>query len=543
MQPLNNKSIKIPPGSPVVIFDGPNSTPPPPYEEELPRRANFLYFLFMILILILFAQSTTHRYYYTIEKINAGGLDGIDYDYVAYMPEQLHISLGSNSKEMYITWSTMELVNDSIVIYATKEHISPYAPYHYGRQRISMKQMVVKGSSSTFESTETLTTANNTSKVTKRKLYSYRAALANLIPNKVYWYRVESKVFKNGSKRSIASKTFTFKALTDEWPNDRVLRMAIYGDLGLVNGQSVPRLIKDVDKSSYDAIFHNGDFAYDLNTNNGAYGDEFMRKIEPISARVPYQTSVGNHEIAQNFSHYNHRFTMVNSGGFENGSKNNFYYSFNLGPVHFVVFSTEFYYFLEQTGMVPLHNQYYWIEEDLRRASTPDQRAKRPWIIVLGHRPMYCSSNDGDDCTKNSNILRKGLPVLNAYGLEKMFYNYGVDVLIWSHQHSYERFLPIYDSKVYNGTIDTSNPYHNARSPVHIVTGSAGCDENIDKFSSDPKTGSVARIADYGYTRMNATMNKLIFQQISDDKDGTVQDEFVIIKDKQNFPLPDKELN
>lgn len=32
--------------------------------------------------------------------------------------------------------------------------------------------------------------------------------------------------------------------------------------------------------------------------NNSYVGDEFMRQIEPIAARVPYQTAVGNHEFA-----------------------------------------------------------------------------------------------------------------------------------------------------------------------------------------------------------------------------------------------------
>lgn len=26
-------------------------------------------------------------------------------------------------------------------------------------------------------------------------------------------------------------------------------------------------------------------------------------------------------------------------------------------------------------------------------------RAVRPWIITMGHRPMYCSNADLDDCT------------------------------------------------------------------------------------------------------------------------------------------------
>lgn len=37
-------------------------------------------------------------------------------------------------------------------------------------------------------------------------------------------------------------------------------RIALFGDLGYVNPQSVPRLINDSKKEMYDAIFHVGKF-------------------------------------------------------------------------------------------------------------------------------------------------------------------------------------------------------------------------------------------------------------------------------------------
>jgi len=30
-------------------------------------------------------------------------------------------------------------------------------------------------------------------------------------------------------------------------------------------------------------------------------------------------------------------------------------------------------------------------------ATTPESRKARPWIILYGHRPMYCSDDDGDE--------------------------------------------------------------------------------------------------------------------------------------------------
>lgn len=41
---------------------------------------------------------------------------------------------------------------------------------------------------------------------------------------------------------------------------------------------------------------------------------------------------------------------------------------------------------------------------------------------------------------------------MHAYGLERLFYKYGVDLEIWAHEHTYERMYPVYNRTVYNGS-------------------------------------------------------------------------------------------
>jgi len=143
---------------------------------------------------------------------------------------------------------------------------------------------------------------------------------------------------------------------------------------------------------------------------------------------------------------------------------------------------------------------------------------------------MYCSNDDNDDCTHHESLVRVGVPFLHVFGLESLIYQYGVDLAIWAHEHSYERLWPVYDRQVYNGSYD--KPYTNPKAPVHIVTGSAGCKERHDNFDKKVDPWSAFRSDDYGYTRMqviNAT--HLYLEQVSDDQDGKIIDSMTLIKD------------
>ncbi|XP_055377474.1 acid phosphatase type 7-like [Condylostylus longicornis] len=401
-----------------------------------------------------------------------------------YQPQQIHIALGNNINEITITWSTFDSTNESIVEYGINGNI-----------------LTATGSELPF--------VDGGSK--KHTQYIHKVTLQNLKPDMKYWYHCGSNLGW--------SAEFWFK--TPRFDSNWSPSFAIFGDMGNENAKSLARLQEDTQRQMYDAILHVGDFAYDMDTENAEIGDEFMRQIETIAAYVPYMVCSGNHEEKYNFSNYRSRFNMPHNN-------DNLYYSFDIGPIHFIAFSTEVYYFLNY-GIKSLVKQYEWLEKDLKEATKPENRAIRPWIITFGHRPMYCSDLDGDDCTKHETLVRNGLPVLHFFGLEDLFYNYGVDVEIWAHEHSYERLWPIYDYKIYNGSLE--EPYTNPGAPVHIITGSAGCKEGTDTFPDNPPEWSAFHTTDYGYTRMKA-FNKthLYFEQVSDNKSGSIVDSFWIIK-------------
>lgn len=90
------------------------------------------------------------------------------------------------------------------------------------------------------------------------------------------------------------SAKFEFQTVPkgDKWSPS----IALFGDMGNENAQSLARLQQDTQNGMYDAIIHVGDFAYDMNTDNARVGDEFMRQIESVAAYLPYMVVPGNHE-------------------------------------------------------------------------------------------------------------------------------------------------------------------------------------------------------------------------------------------------------
>ncbi|KAF2904536.1 hypothetical protein ILUMI_01637 [Ignelater luminosus] len=413
-----------------------------------------------------------------------------------YQPEQVHLSFGDNVSEVVVTWST---IND------TKESIVEYG--------IGGMILRAKGTSTLFVD----------GGPNQHSQYIHRVTLPNLTPFSRYVYHCGSNFGW--------SPEFWFRSLSSD--EDWSPQLAIYGDMGNENAQSLARLQEETQRGLYDAILHVGDFAYDMDTDNGAVGDAFMRQIESIASYVPYMTCPGNHEERYNFSNYRERFSMP-------GGSESIMYSFDIGPLHIISISTEVYYFMYY-GIKSLVFQYEWLEEDLIKANLPENREKRPWIVVIGHRPMYCSTTDRDDCTHYETITRVGIPFLHVFGLEKLLYDYGVDVEIWAHEHAYERLWPIYDYQVYNGSYE--EPYTNPGAPVHFTTGSAGCKEGRDDFNITRPPWSAYQSRDYGYTRLKAyNKTHLYFEQISDDKQGAVIDSFWIIKDSHG-PYKYSEIN
>mmetsp|Transcript_20696 Transcript_20696/g.57445 ORF Transcript_20696/g.57445 Transcript_20696/m.57445 type:complete len:389 (-) Transcript_20696:198-1364(-) len=170
--------------------------------------------------------------------------------------------------------------------------------------------------------------------------------------------------------------------------------------------------------------------AYDLHLDKGRRGDAFMSLIQPISSKVPYMTTPGNHERRQLFKQYKRRFLMPM------GNPEDAWYSWDIGRVHFVSVASEPFVMASQSSDFAqlAKDQLLWLAKDLGQANR--NRRKRPWVVVYGHRPLYCSNKGpGRDCNHNASKVR--------FALEKIFLIFGVDLYLCGHMHAYERSFPM----------------------------------------------------------------------------------------------------
>lgn len=277
-----------------------------------------------------------------------------------------------------------------------------------------------------------------------------------LAPNTTYFYRV-------GDPDRVWSSEFSFKTLLPAGPSAFPLRVAVIGDLGQT---------EDSRQTLVHAVSNTPDFV--LNVGDLSYADGFQprwdsyaRLVEPFAATLPWMVLEGNHEkelinSEKTFLAYESRYYLPYR---ESGSADPLYYSFDAGPVHFLMLGS-----YADVGRGSA--QYAWLLDDLASFD----RAKTPWLVVAMHCPWY-----------NSNTAHYGEGDEMQKAMEDTLYEHGADIVFSGHVHAYERM---------------SRVYHNRRDecgPAHINIGDGGNWEGLDtKYLRQPKW-SVFREPTFGH--------------------------------------------
>ena len=185
--------------------------------------------------------------------------------------------------------------------------------------------------------------------------------------------------------------------------------------------------------------------------------------------------------------------------GPESGGVRSFWYSFDSGLIHWVIFNTETDFpnapDIAITGLnagpfAPTGVQLAWLQADLAAANA--NRGKVPFIMAAGHRP-WITYDPADAC------------VACDAAFHNILTQYNVDMALFGHVHRYERSLPL-GVNMANKSTAQSVYDQNTAGTVFVVMGNAG---NVEGHSQELAINAswTASFNDehYGYALLGST--------------------------------------
>ena len=390
---------------------------------------------------------------------------------------------------------------------------------------------------------------------------NHTITLTNLTPSTTYYYSVGNST----SQLTTPSESYRFK--TNPIPGVAVpTRVWAIGDFGKGNTEQVAvknSYLTYSDSIPTDVWIWLGDNVYNDGTDA-----EYQQKLFQLNGFsnvfnwLPFWPSPGNHDYNtvweesaffgipySNIAFEDHKgpyFDMVHvptqaeAGGYP--SQYELFYSFDYGDVHFLSLNSEVYDFTQTFSGINQMKQ--WIEQDLMQNT-------RTFTVAYFHQPPYSKgSHDSDDAQE---LVMKAMRERVVPLLEE----YDIDLVICGHSHVFERSKMIHghygnsfsfdpttmlkDST--NGNFAQGNAYRKdglSTTPdgtVYVVCGNSGSKEDAPSLNypimefvdgGDQACGSF--IMDIYKNRLDAKYLHM---------DGTVRDEFTILKSHLEVQVPD----
>lgn len=381
------------------------------------------------------------------------------------LPEQIHVSISDSPTKLIISWSTRQ-PSDSIVKLKYKE-----------------------GWKNFIGSFQNFTDGSN--------VWCIHSVTVYLLSGKEYFYMV-------GSEKSGFSAQIPIRGPPNQDPSKTVF----LGDFSLhLGGKATWNAVQAVvSKNQINTIVMLGDLAYNLHSKSSTRGDNFMNTLQPVIQSVPLMVSPGNHESFDKYHNFINRFQMPDS---------RLYYTFTIGFVRFVSINTEYFF----TNKEYLNHMVYFVTEQLDRSWT--DIVKYPWLVVYGHRPMYCESESKSQaCSGQSDVIKQYLEIL--------FSRFRVDLYINAHVHNYQRTLPVFEGK---SQFVGGNRFVWPWKTVYVTNGAAGAEGQNTKAGVRNSQGVVVvKDDEFSFGIMSANRTHLKWEQVRSEN-LEVFDTFWIVKD------------
>lgn len=282
--------------------------------------------------------------------------------------------------------------------------------------------------------------------------------------------------------------------------------LVVAGDFGC--DSQTRQTINNIEKEDADLVFALGDLS---EVENPAC---FFKLISKLDGDQKFKVTLGESDTDNNKAHTSSRFSdFVRHFNLESP-----FYSFDYQNVHFLAMSTG------KILLIPYEYgsaQYKFINDDLYKAANDPNI---DWIIVYGYRPFYTSPT----IHPAGEVLRKTYAPL--------FEKYGVDLVITSHNHNYQRSYPllynIQDSRQPVIKDANATQYYMPGVPIYVGVGTAG--NNLYDFRGQAPF-MATQFRENGFLHVNITNNKNqdmltgTFHNIGND---TLDDQFIITKSK-----------
>jgi len=287
-------------------------------------------------------------------------------------------------------------------------------------------------------------------------------------------------------------------------PNSE-LDFVVAGDYGC--DSKTRQTIKDMVEQDTDLAFALGDLSEVKNPNC------FFDIISKLDNKDKFKVALGESDTDSNEVRSSSRFSdFVRHFDLESP-----FYSFDYKNVHFLAMSTGKSVFIPYA---PGSAQYEFINDDLSKAAN---NTNVDWIIVYGYRPLYTSPT----IHPSTEILRETYAPL--------FEKYGVDLVMTSHNHNYQRSYPL----VYNVAHsrepiikDVNASYYSMPGvPIYVVVGTAG--NNLYDFRGQAPF-MVTQFRETGFLHINITKaeQNVLTGTFHNVGTGNYDDRFIIVKSK-----------
>ncbi len=328
----------------------------------------------------------------------------------AYQPVQVHLGYtGEDASSVVVQWVTAAMASGSYV--------------QWGPERDARSRQRDVANSTECESSEP-----------GQSVYPgwsgvlHQARMDGVVSRQTYYYRV-------GSDEEMSPE----RAFTAPGYAEPEATMLVAADIGTGDNALLlwSQLRQEV--ATADVLMLAGGTAY-AGVSLDDYGsqdtwDDFFEQAEEVLSLLPASVAVGTQDAYSDppFRPLNLRFPMGPSarsiaadGSTTSSSMAGFpnWYAYYMGPMRVVVVSTE--HCTTSTACVVQDaaaekEQLAWLDTELGNADARRTK-RRPWVVLVGHRPLYSSSQDHSPGDAQLRLL-----------MEPMIFRHGVDLALWGH--------------------------------------------------------------------------------------------------------------